>query len=144
MIHCQWMFIRARNASDRPAQIRSQEVMDRPLPPAYAGANGFLLYVLAESYPFLSVLGVEGSRQVAYGVQSTLVAFEEHLLGVFTEETAHAAVYGLLFSSSQVRTEDAVNLCNQLAVYVGSIGGDDCLDVLTLAGGQVSTYSQEK
>ena len=109
--------------------------MDRPLPPAYAGANGFLLYVLAESYPFLSVLGVEGSRQVAYGVQSTLVAFEEHLLGVFTEETAHAAVHGLLFSSSQIGTEDSVTLLNQPTVDVGAIRGDNCLDVLALAGG---------
>jgi hypothetical protein len=44
-------------------------------------------------------------------------------------------VHGLLFSSSQVRTEDSVTLLNQLAVYVGAIRGDDCLDVLALARG---------
>jgi hypothetical protein len=43
-------------------------------------------------------------------------------------------VHGLLFSSSQVGTEDSVTLLNQLTVYVGAIGGDDCLDVLALAG----------
>ena len=76
--------------------------MNGPFPSAHAGTDSFLLGVLAESRALLSVLRVEGGRQVAHGVKSALVAFEEHLLGVFTEETAHAAVHGLLFSSSQI------------------------------------------
>jgi hypothetical protein len=108
--------------------------MDRPFPSAHACADSFLLDILAESRALLSVLRVEGSGQGAHGVNSALVSFEEHLLGVFTEEAAHAAVHGLLFSSSQVGTEDSVTLLNQLTVYVGAIGGDDCLDVLALAG----------
>jgi hypothetical protein len=109
--------------------------MDGPFPPAHASSSGFLLCVLAESCTLLSVLCVEWSRKVAHGINSALVAFEEHLLGVFTEETAHAAVHGLLFSSSQVGTEDTVTLVNQLAVYVGAIGSDNCSDALALAGG---------
>jgi hypothetical protein len=109
--------------------------MDGPFPPAHASSSGFLLCVLAECCTFLGVLRVKGSRQVAHGINSALVAFEEHLLGVFTEETAHAAVHGLLFRSSQVGTEDTVTLVNQLAVYVGAIGSDDSSDVLALAAG---------
>ena len=77
----------AGHAGDSAAHIRRQEVMNGPVPPAHAGADGFLLDVLAESCTLLGQLGVEGSGDVAHGVQGALVPFEEHLLGVFTEET---------------------------------------------------------
>jgi len=47
-------------AGDGATEVRSQEVMNGPVPPAHAGADGFLLNVLRESCPFLGQLGVEG------------------------------------------------------------------------------------
>lgn len=76
----------ARHPGDGAAQIRRQEVVDRPLPPAHAGADSFLLDVLRQSRALLGVLGVEGSRQVAHGVGCALISLEEHLFGVFSEE----------------------------------------------------------
>lgn len=49
------------DAGDGAAQVGHQEVVDGPLPAAHAGADGFLLDVLAESGSLLSQPGVEGS-----------------------------------------------------------------------------------
>jgi hypothetical protein len=114
-------------------EIRRQEVMDGPVPAAHAGPDRFLLDVLRESRPFLGQLGVVAGGEIAHGVEGMLVAFEEHLLGVFTEETAQAAVHGLLFGSSQIGAEATIALLDELAVDVQIIGRNDCLDVLALA-----------
>ena len=42
---------------------------------------------------------------IAHGVQCAPVPFEEHLLGVFTEETAQTAMHGLLLCSSKILAE---------------------------------------
>lgn len=120
----------ARHTRNSTTQIRRQEVVDRPFPPAHAGADSLLLDVLRQSRALLGVLGVEGSRQIAHGVGCALVSFEEHLFGVLTEEPTETTVHGLLFSSAQILAEDSVAAVDQLAVDVGVIGRNDCLDVL--------------
>ena len=82
-----------------------QEVMDGALPAAHAGADSFLLDVLAESGFLLSQLGVEGSGDVAGRVPPGLVAFEEELLGVLAGQLAEPAVHGLFFGAAQIGTE---------------------------------------
>jgi hypothetical protein len=114
-----WDNILSGHPGDGPAQVRRQEVMDGPFPPAHACADCFLLDVLGKSRTLLSVFGVEGSGQVAHGVGCTLVAFEEHLLRVLSEEPA---MHCLLLSSAKIGTEDSVATVDQLTVDVGVIG----------------------
>jgi len=73
---------------DDAAQIRRQEVMNRPVPAAHAGADGLLLDVLGESRTLLGELGMRRGGDVAHRIKEALITFEEHLFGVFTEETA--------------------------------------------------------
>ena len=87
------------DASNSPAEVRRQEVMNGPVPPAHTSPDGFLLDVLREYNPLLGELGMEGSRDIASGVQGAFITLEEHLFGVFTEETAYTAMHGLLFST---------------------------------------------
>ena len=85
-------------ALDQAAEIRRQEVMDRPIPPAHARSHRLLLDVLAEGRALLGHLGVVGRGDVASRVQRALVAFEEHLLAELAEEPSHASVHGLFLS----------------------------------------------
>jgi hypothetical protein len=125
--------VAAGHAGDGTAEIRRQEVMNRPLPPAHAGADSFLLCVLAESSTLLSKLGMERSGDIAHGAGCALISFEEELFGVFTEEASHPAMHGLLLSTAQVATEGAVAAVDQLPVDVTIIGRNDGSDVPILA-----------
>ena len=125
--------IAAGHAGDGTAQVRRQEVMNRPLPPAHAGADSFLLGVLAESSTFLGELGMERSGDIAHGVGCALISFEEELFGVLTEEASQPAMHGLLLSAAQVATEGAVAAVDQLPVDVAIIGRNDRSDVPILA-----------
>jgi len=73
--------LRSRDPADGAAQVGQQEVVQWPVPPAHAGADSFLLDVLGEGRTLLGELGMEGSGQVAHGIQCALVTFEEHLFG---------------------------------------------------------------
>ena len=124
----------AGDAGDGAAHIGQQEVVQGPVPAAHARAHGLLLDVLRESCPLLGVLGVEGSGQVAHGVEGMLVALEEHLLGVFAEELTQAAVHGLLLGAAQIFAEDAVALVDQLPVDVFVTGQNDRTNVRCVLG----------
>ncbi len=84
------------------SDIGQQEVMQGPVPTAHAGAHGFLLDVLGEGSALLGVLGVEPGGDVAHGVPGALIAFEEHLFGVFAEEPACPSMHGLLFRAAEL------------------------------------------
>jgi hypothetical protein len=70
------------------SEVGHEEVVEGPFPAAHAGAHGFLLDVLGEGRTLLGELGVEGSGEIAHGVQCALVSFEEHLFGVFAGSLA--------------------------------------------------------
>ena len=72
---------------NRAPEVGHEEVVEGPLPAAHAGADSFLLDVLGQGCTFLGELGVEGSGKIAGRVERMLVSFEEHLFGVFAEET---------------------------------------------------------
>ncbi len=72
----------AGQALDRAPEVGHQEVMEGPLPAAHPGADRLLLDVLGKSSSFLGELGMEGSGEIAGGVEGMLISFEEHLLGV--------------------------------------------------------------
>jgi DNA invertase Pin-like site-specific DNA recombinase len=97
----------------------------RATAPAHTGADCFLLDVLAEGGALLGELGVEGSGDVAHGILGTFITFEEHLLGVFTEEPAETAMHGLLFRATHILAEDTIAAMDQIAVDVQTIGQND-------------------
>lgn len=110
------------DAGDGAADIREDEVVDRPFPPAHAGADGFLLDVLAESCTLLSELGVEGSGDIPHGVPCGLIAFEESFFGVAAHEAAKPAVHALFFSAALVGAEGGISLLDKQAVDVSRPG----------------------
>jgi hypothetical protein len=73
-------------ALDQSAEIGCQEVMDGPFPAAHAGADGFLLQVLAVGRALLPHLGVEGCGDIAHGVDGRVVALEGNLFGILAQD----------------------------------------------------------
>ena len=108
MLHLGGDDILSGDARDRAAHVGQDEVVQGALPAAHAGADSFLLDVLTECGALLGKLGVEGRGDVARRVPGGLISFEEHLLGVATEELAKSAVHGLLLGASQVLIKDTI------------------------------------
>ena len=101
--------------------------MDRPFPPAHAGADDFVLQILIERSPFLPGLGVAGRGDVAHGVEDAGgVALEGESLSDRADSLAGGAEHVLGFSSAQMLLVLAVALADQFVVEVLAIDLDDC------------------
>jgi hypothetical protein len=106
--------------------------VDGPFPAAHAGADGFLLQVLAVGCTLLPHLGVKGCGDIAHGVDGRVVSFEGNLFGILAQGTCQTPEHGLLLGSAQVFTETSVALVDELPVDVAIVGLDHCPDGLSV------------
>jgi hypothetical protein len=111
---------RVRGAFDQSAEVGCQKVVDGPFPTAHAGADRFLLQVLAVGGALLPHLGVKGCGDVAHGVDGSVVAFEGNLFGILAQSACQTPEHGLLLGSAQVFTETAIALVDVLRSSLGN------------------------